>query len=188
MFRSAIRSVMLLALLTAAACGGGQGDEGALSLPTGPDRAVAVLHAPDGSPRGVVTFTRTDEGVRIEADVRGLEPGMHGFHLHEFGDCTAEDFTSAGGHFNPTGAPHGAPDDEEHHAGDFGNIMVGEDGTGHAELVSEMIGLGEGPASILGRAVIVHMGHDDLESQPTGASGGRAACGVVGRAAPPGSM
>ena len=187
MLRTVLRSALLGGLLVLSACGQ-QGEEGVLNLPTGPDRAVAVLHAQDGSARGTVTFTRVDEGIRIVADVEGLEPGTHGFHLHEYGDCTASDFTSAGGHFNPTGAPHGGPDDEQHHAGDFGNIEVAEDGTGHKELVSGMIGLDPGLNSILGRAVIIHMGMDDMESQPTGAAGGRAACGVVGRAAPSDQM
>ena len=182
MIRHILRSILLLSVLGAAACGGQAGEEGALSLPTAAERAVAVLHAPDGSPRGTVTFTPVEDGVRIVADVQGLEPGLHGFHLHEYGDCTAPDFISAGGHFNPTGAAHGSPDDPEHHAGDFGNITVDEDGTGHKELVSEMITLGEGPSSILGRAVIIHQHEDDLETQPTGAAGGRVACGVVGRA------
>ncbi|MFO7769161.1 MAG: superoxide dismutase family protein [bacterium] len=188
MYRFLFRTALLVSFLAVAACGGQQGEETVLNLPTGPDRAVAVLHAPDGSPRGTVTFTDTEEGVRVVADVRGLEPGAHGFHLHEYGDCTASDFTSAGGHFNPTGAPHGGPDDPQHHAGDFGNIMVGEEGTGHAKLVSQMISLDPGPASILGRAVIIHEGEDDLESQPTGSAGGRAACGVVGRAPAPEEM
>lgn len=105
---------------------------------------------------------------------------MHGFHIHESGDCTAADFTSAGGHFNPTNAPHGGPDDAEHHAGDLGNIEIGEDGTGTLDLASSMLTLDAGATnSAVGKAVILHAGQDDLETQPTGDAGARLACGVV---------
>jgi Cu-Zn family superoxide dismutase len=143
--------------------------------------ASATLQGRAGSDvSGEVTFTEVEGGVQIVAHVSGLtNAGPHGFHLHEVGDCSAEDFTSAGGHFNPTGVPHGAPTDAEHHAGDFGNIEVGEDGTGHLELVSHMLTVSPGPNSVVGKAVILHEQADDLESQPTGAAGGRVACGVV---------
>jgi Cu-Zn family superoxide dismutase len=134
---------------------------------------------PDSSVGGTVTFTETAEGVRIAAHITGASPGLHGIHLHEFGDCSAEDFTSTGGHFNPTDAPHGAPTDAERHAGDFGNIEVGDDGVGHLELTSDMLTVAAGPNSVVGRAVILHAGEDDLVSQPTGAAGGRLACGTV---------
>ncbi len=128
---------------------------------------------------GSVTFSQTGDTVTITARVEGATPGKHGLHLHELGDCSAEDFTSTGGHFNPTDAPHGGPDDDVRHAGDFGNIEVGEDFIGQLELTSDMITVAEGPNSVVGRAVILHEGEDDLKSQPTGAAGGRIACGVV---------
>jgi Cu-Zn family superoxide dismutase len=144
------------------------------------EKAVCVLHPTEGNDvTGTVTFTQTDEGVRIEADLEGLSEGKHGFHLHEYGDCTALDATSAGGHFNPTDQPHGAPDDEERHVGDFGNITADADGTASYDRVDTMIEL-NGENSIIGRAIIVHADEDDLESQPTGAAGARVACGVVG--------
>src|SRR5690606_12977997 len=95
-------------------------------------KAVAVLSPASGSKvSGTVTFTQVENGVRVVAEVRGLDAdGTHGFHVHEFGDCSAPDATSAGGHFNPTGAPHGAPTDEKRHVGDMGNLEA--DGQGVA--------------------------------------------------------
>lgn len=144
--------------------------------------AIAVLHPASGSGvTGCVKFTRETEGVRVEADLAGLAPGRHGFHIHEFGDCSAPDATSAGGHWNPADAPHGAPTAHERHAGDLGNLEAGPDGRARLVWVDTMIRL-DGPNSIVGRAVIVHAGADDLSTQPTGNAGGRVACGVVGLA------
>ncbi|MFB0516257.1 MAG: superoxide dismutase family protein [Candidatus Neomarinimicrobiota bacterium] len=145
-------------------------------------RAVAVLHPTEGcSAGGMVTFTRTDEGIRIVAHLHGLEPGPHGFHIHEYGDCSAPDGTSAGGHFNPTGAPHGGPADDQRHLGDLGNVTADESGHASLEVVDAHLSL-EGPHSILGRAVVLHTQADDLTSQPSGAAGARIACGVIGLA------
>ncbi len=142
--------------------------------------AVAVLQPKAGSTvSGRVTFTEIEGGVSIVAEVSGAAAGLHGIHLHELGDCSAEDFTSAGGHFNPTGAPHGGPTDSERHAGDFGNIEVDADGSGYLEIESDMLSLDDSQKSAIGRAVILHEGEDDLVSQPTGAAGARSACGVV---------
>jgi Cu-Zn family superoxide dismutase len=142
--------------------------------------AVAVLQPrADSELSGTVTFMESAEGVMVVADFAGIAPGMHGLHLHELGDCSSDDFKSTGGHFNPTDAPHGAPTDEMRHAGDFGNIEIGEDGAGHLELATTMLSVGDGPYSVVGRAVILHDGEDDLVSQPTGAAGGRIGCGVV---------
>jgi Cu-Zn family superoxide dismutase len=127
----------------------------------------------------MVTFTQVDEGLRIVADIEGLSHGKHGFHIHEYGDCSAPDGTSAGGHFNPENKPHGAPDSEDRHVGDLGNITAGPDGTAHYDRTDSMISF-DGPRSIIGRAVVVHADEDDLESQPTGNAGPRVACGVIG--------
>ncbi|NOX37512.1 MAG: superoxide dismutase family protein [Calditrichaeota bacterium] len=147
-------------------------------------RAIAVLHPTEGSQvSGVVTFTRVENGVQVVADVKGLSPGKHGFHIHEFGDCSDLQAKSAGGHFNPTNMPHGAPDAEQHHIGDLGNLVADENGEAHLERVYSFLTL-EGPNSIIGRAVIVHHGEDDFTTQPTGGAGARAACGVIGIAKP----
>jgi len=143
-------------------------------------RAVAVLHPTEGhNVRGTVTFTRTDAGTRVVAEVAGLKPGPHGFHVHAFGDCSAGNGKSAGGHFNPYGMPHAGPDAGRRHVGDLGNIVA--DATGRAKLnVTDAKLALDGPASIVGRAVIVHGGADDMKSQPSGAAGPRVACGVIG--------
>ena len=143
-------------------------------------KAVAVLHPTQGnSTEGMVTFTRTENGIKVIADVSGLTPGKHGFHIHEYGNCSKADATSAGGHFNPDNKPHGAPTDKERHVGDLGNITADEEGKAHLEWLDPMIAF-EGKHSIIGRAVVVHASEDDLKSQPTGNAGPRVACGVIG--------
>lgn len=144
--------------------------------------AEAQLQSAEGkNVSGAITFTELEDGkVRVEARVEGLTPGEHGFHVHETGDCSAPDFQSAGGHFAPKEQKHGGPDDAEHHAGDFGNITAGDDGTATASWEVDYVSLEEGQEeAVLGRAVVVHEGKDDLESQPSGDAGGRVACGVI---------
>jgi Cu-Zn family superoxide dismutase len=147
----------------------------------GPSRAVAVLHPTEGNEtRGTVHFERQEDGtVRVRAEIEGLTPGLHGFHVHEHGDCTAPDGTSAGGHWNPTGHDHGGPDSDVRHVGDLGNVEAGEDGSAVHERADTRLAL-SGPTSIIGRGLIVHADEDDLTSQPTGAAGARVACGVIG--------
>lgn len=145
-----------------------------------PTKAVCVLHPTEGNDvSGTVTFTKTAEGIKVVADVTDLTPGKHGFHVHEFGDCSAADGTSAGGHFNPEGTKHGAPTDVERHVGDLGNLEADAEGNAHYERTDTFLAL-SGPHSIIGRAMILHAGEDDLTSQPTGAAGARVACGVIG--------
>ena len=144
--------------------------------------AVCILYPTEGSETsGIVKFTQTPEGIKIVADVKGLTPGKHGFHIHEFGDCSRLDGKSAGGHFNPDDKKHGAPDGSERHVGDLGNLVAGEDGKAHYEWTDLVISF-TGSNSIIGRAIIVHAGKDDLTSQPTGNAGARLACGVIGLA------
>jgi Cu-Zn family superoxide dismutase len=141
--------------------------------------AVAILSpAPNGHVHGQVTFLEETEGVRVTANIEGLTPGKHGFHIHQKGDCSAPDFSSAGGHFNPLGKQHGSPTDPAHHVGDFGNIEANEQGIARFERVFNWLTL-TGTNSILDRAVIVHDKPDDLQTQPTGNAGGRVACGVI---------
>ncbi len=143
--------------------------------------AMAELNPASGSNvRGTVHFYETSKGVRVVAKVTGLTPGEHGFHIHEKGDCSAPDASSAGGHFNPTGAKHGGPKDAERHAGDFGNIVADASGVANFKTVDFHISF-DGPNSIIGRGVIVHANPDDLKSQtPTpGNAGKRVACGNI---------
>jgi Cu-Zn family superoxide dismutase len=143
-------------------------------------RAVAVL-APTGgnTARGTVTFERAAGGVRIMAQLEGLPAGDHGFHIHEFGDCSAADGASAGGHYNPAGAVHAGPEATARHVGDLGNLTADTRGIARYDRTDPIVRL-DGPQSVIGRSVIVHAGADDLSSQPTGNAGARLACGVIG--------
>lgn len=147
-----------------------------------PVLAAAVLEPTQGNQvTGTVNFLEAPDGIRVEATIEGLEPNTtHGFHIHEEGDCSAPDGTSAGGHFNPTDDPHGGPDDpaDERHVGDLGNLESDADGVATYDRVDDLLTV-EGTTSILGRGMIVHAGADDLESQPTGDAGARLACGVI---------
>ncbi len=141
--------------------------------------AVAEMKATAGNKvAGTVTFEQlSGKQVKVTAHLTGLKPGKHGFHVHEKGDCSAPDATSAGGHFNPTKKEHGEPS-PMHHMGDLGNIEAGPDGMAHYETTVDFVEM-EGPNSVVGKAVIVHADPDDLKSQPTGNAGGRQACGVI---------
>lgn len=148
-------------------------------IATGGASAMVKLKPTLGSKiSGTVTFTKEADGVLVVADLTGLTPGLHGFHVHEKGDCSAPDASSAGGHFNPTNMPHGAPDDAKRHVGDFGNVEADTTGKAHWERLDKVVSL-SGPDSVIGRAVIVHQGKDDLKSQPSGDAGARGACGVI---------
>ena len=142
--------------------------------------AIAVLQPTAGNDvKGVIRFTQVEGGVRVVADVTGLKPGEHGFHIHQYGDITAPDGMSAGGHLNPAHKNHGAPASPERHEGDLGNLKA--DANGHATLdVIDPVIMLNGPTSILGRGVIVHADADDLKSQPVGNAGKRVAAGVIG--------
>jgi superoxide dismutase, Cu-Zn family len=174
-----IRWTALAGLAAAAAIGGG------LSLAAGAapgegGSAVAVLHPTENSSvSGVVRFAPAAGGIKITAAVKGLAPGKHGFHIHELGDCSAADATSAGGHYNPDGHPHAGPDAAQRHMGDMGNLEADISGTARYERLDNYMKL-DGAKSIIGRAVVVHAGEDDLATQPTGNAGGRQACGVIG--------
>jgi Cu-Zn family superoxide dismutase len=142
--------------------------------------AVCVLYPTAGNKvSGTVRFSQVTGGIKVVADIRGLTPGKHGFHIHECGDCTFPDGTSAGGHFNPKAMSHGAPMDAMRHEGDMGNIVADESGNAHLEYVDNTLSF-EGEASIIGRSVIVHQNEDDMKTQPTGNAGPRLACGVIG--------
>jgi Cu-Zn family superoxide dismutase len=127
--------------------------------------------------RGEITFTQTPAGVHVVGSFTGIAYGEHGFHIHEKGDCSAPDGSSAGGHFNPTKMQHGARDASERHAGDLGNLKADPYGMARLDITDQKISL-EGPDSIIGKAVIIHEKVDDY-SQPTGNAGNRLSCGVI---------
>lgn len=161
--------------------------------PAGP--VEVTLQDAAGQQVGTAIFEEAENGVRVLAELQNLPPGEHGIHVHGVGICDpagAEPFASAGEHFNPVDAPHGAPPTEdelaapadEHvaHAGDLGNVTIGDDGTGTLDIVSNRFTLGEGPTTLAGQygtALVVHENPDDLTTQPSGDSGPRLACGVI---------
>ncbi|HSQ60807.1 MAG TPA: superoxide dismutase family protein [Acidobacteriota bacterium] len=144
-----------------------------------PEEYVVATIAPTqgNSAKGEVRFYKEEGGVRVVAKLEGLTQGAHGFHLHEKGDCSAPDAMSAGGHYNPAGAPHGAPDaDGAHrHAGDLGNVEAGVDGKATVNRVDPLLVY----ENLAGLAVLVHANPDDLASQPAGNAGPRVGCGVI---------
>lgn len=171
-----------------AACGSGQ---------AGPQDASGAEHSTQGSraeevtvelrptqgyqTSGQLSFAEEGDKVRVRGTITGLTPNSkHGFHIHQYGDCSAPDASSAGDHFAPEEKPHGEPGGEEHHAGDMKNLEANAAGVAEVDQVVEGVTLGGGnDADILGRAVVVHLAPDDYRTQPSGASGARIACGVI---------
>jgi Cu-Zn family superoxide dismutase len=141
-------------------------------------KAVATLQPKsDSRVIGTVTFTKTGDETRVVADIENLTPGRHGFHIHEKGDCSAADASSAGAHFNPTHQHHGGPATAQRHAGDLGNLEADASGKAHLEWKGKMSLSGND--SIIGKSVVVHEKEDDLTTDPTGNSGARIACGAI---------
>jgi Cu-Zn family superoxide dismutase len=154
---------------------------GCKSLPEEPLHATAALQPTKGSKAtGEATFEQAGNKVHVSVLAQGLKPGQaHGFHIHEAGDCSSGDGMSAKGHFNPGGKPHGNPASAAHHAGDLPALQA--DKSGHATLEADLEGvsIAPGPTSIVGRGLIIHADPDDYQTQPTGNSGARIACGVI---------
>jgi Cu-Zn family superoxide dismutase len=152
------------------------------TTPPDPLKASAQLAPTKGNKTfGEATFEEEgDRLVRVVVFVQGLKPGQeHGLHIHEKGDCSAPDATSAGGHFNPLGKPHGRPGSAERHAGDLPALKANKAGRANVYVDVDNFTLKPGPTSIIGRAVVVHADPDDYKTQPTGNSGARIACGVI---------
>ena len=148
--------------------------------------AVSVIQPASGSNcKGVVHFTQDANRIRVVADIEGLAPNSkHGFHIHEYGDCSAADASSAGSHYDPAGTKHhGMPSETTSHAGDMGNIEADANGKVHYELTLGGTSIDGSQASVLGRGVIVHANPDDF-GQPVGNAGARIGCGVIGVAKP----
>ncbi len=153
----------------------------AITLPVAAFAASAALKSPEGADMGTLQLAQTIAGVHISGKVTGLTPGSHAFHIHAVGKCEPP-FKSAGGHFNPFGTPHGKHGGGPH-AGDMENLAVGDDGTAAIDVVNGGVTLStHGKHSLFdadGSAIVIHAGADDYASQPSGAAGGRVACGVV---------
>lgn len=130
---------------------------------------------------GLVRFVPQSNAVWVTGEVRGLASNKeHGFHIHEKGDCSSGDGMSAGGHFNPLVTAHGAHDHAEHHAGDLVSLKADANGVARFSYSSPIITVNSGATNVVGRSVIVHRDPDDYKTQPTGNSGARIACGVIG--------
>lgn len=146
--------------------------------------ASAVLLDPNGNRLGTAELIQTpNDAVLIRLDVELLEPGPHGFHIHETGECLAPDFSSAGGHFAPRGRSHGIMHAHGEHAGDLLNLHVPASGSVQTERLARHVTLVPGAAGFLfdddGSALVIHGGADDYRSQPSGDAGARVACGVI---------
>ena len=176
--KTATRLSLMASVTVLAACAGS---------PPAETTASATLEARSGSSvSGIVSFSARGDKVFVDARVSGLTPGEHGFHVHEVGDCSAADATSAKGHFNPAGKPHGHHGGAERHAGDMPNLRA--DAAGNASYAGELsqLSLGNDANGIIGRSVVIHADPDDFKSQPAGNSGKRVACGVIRVPAPRG--
>ncbi len=139
--------------------------------------AVALLNSANGVYVGRATATQVAGGIRFTVDARALPPGTHGAHVHTIGRCDPPDFASAGPHWNPTGAKHGALNPMGPHQGDLPNLIIGADGRGTIGVIIP----GASVAGLLdadGAALVIHAGADDLSTDPSGNSGARIACGV----------
>ena len=153
----------------------------ALIPATPSQQAIAIIGPASGSAlAGTAIFTQNGDTITLVIEVQNVSPGLHAVHIHETGDCSAPDATSAGGHWNPTNVAHGKWGEGEFHLGDIGNITVGEDGTGTIALTTDLWEMGTGSVlDIVGTGIIVHADADDFTSQPSGNAGARIGCGAV---------
>lgn len=151
--------------------------------PAPPTAHATLTAAPGSSVQGGFTFVNQGSAISIRGEITGLEPGSeHGFHLHETGECTPPGFESAGGHFNPTEDPHGGPDSSARHLGDLPNLKADDEGrvtVNHDIEGVTLVDKDGAPTEILGKAIVLHAMPDDYETQPSGDSGARIACGVI---------
>ncbi len=167
MNRSTVFAFSLLGASLLAAC--------ATNPPPAPGASSQLAPRSGSNTSGMVTFTDLGGALRVDAQLSGLTSGEHGFHIHEVGDCSAADASSAKGHYNPAGKRHGHYDHEPHHGGDMPNLVA--NAQGEARLSAELKGVTL--SEVIGRSLVVHADPDDYMSQPAGNSGKRVACGVI---------
>jgi Cu-Zn family superoxide dismutase len=164
-------------ILLAAGCA-----ETATEAPGGPS-ATAVLRDALGNEKAQATVTQVGSDLRVRVSAAGMAPGTYGVHIHAVGRCEAPGYATAGPHWNPGGRQHGKDNPQGMHMGDLPNLVVGADGRGTLEYSVSGAGLREGSTILLdsnGAAVVIHTGPDDYTTDPSGNSGGRMACGVLG--------
>ncbi len=151
-----------------------------LSSPPSEQAHAAIGSTSVSDVTGTAVFEQIGDTIALTIEIQNAEPRLRAVHFHEYGDCSAPDGTSAGGHWNPTNTAHGKWGEGEFHLGDIGNIMVGEDGTGKIELATDLWEIGTGSIrDVVGKGIIVHAGADDFTSQPSGAAGARIGCGSI---------
>ena len=147
---------------------------------SGPSASATLDPRSGSTATGTATFTLDGSKVTMTLTASKLTPGPHAVHLHDVGDCSAADATSAGGHWNPTQMAHGNATGGAHHAGDIGNLTAAADGTGTLTFTTTEWSIGSGTSTdVVGHAVIIHEKVDDFTTQPTGNAGARQACGVI---------
>jgi superoxide dismutase, Cu-Zn family len=156
---------------------------GCQTVPADAPKATANLQpTKSGKAAGTISFVQVGSKVRVSGSVAGLVPGReHGFHIHEAGDCSSGDGMSTKGHFNPHGKPHSHAGTTERHAGDMPALKADAGGHARVDVELDVITIAPGPASIVGRGLIVHADPDDYKTQPTGNAGARIACAVIQR-------
>tara|TARA_R110000823_G_scaffold229910_1_gene356795 strand:- start:1731 stop:2297 length:567 start_codon:yes stop_codon:yes gene_type:complete len=144
--------------------------------------ATALISAKSNSAvKGTVTFTEKEGKVFMKANFTGLTPGEHAIHIHENGDCSADDGSSAGGHWNPTKEDHGAWEHKAFHKGDIGNLVADENGIATITKETDLwcISCEDENKNIVGKSIVVHKDLDDMKSQPSGNAGNRIGCGEI---------
>lgn len=140
--------------------------------------AIAYIQPTEGNTaQGTVAFFNEVNQLRIVARIKGLSPGLHGFHVHENGDCSDPKGMSAGAHYNPDNQPHGHHHQGPHHAGDLPNLKANQ--KGEAMLTYHIPDKNLSDSGFLGRSIIIHADEDDYHSQPAGNSGNRVGCGII---------
>jgi Cu-Zn family superoxide dismutase len=154
---------------------------GCASMTAGPSAQAELKPTQGNAASGWARFEQREGNVLVTAELRGLKPNAeHGFHVHEKGDCSAPDATSAGGHFNPGAKPHAHYSEGASHAGDMPNLKADANGVAKYSYSSATLSAAGGAGnSVVGRAVVVHRDPDDYKTQPAGNSGPRIACGVI---------
>jgi Cu-Zn family superoxide dismutase len=175
-----MRPIGILTAALALACAGCSEHE----VKSSASAHVTLAPTAGNSISGSFDLTAVPDGVRVQGLLAGLVPAStHGFHIHDKGDCSAPDGSSAGGHFNPLGMAHGNPGKMPHHAGDIPNQTADSAGVAKVDVVVHGVSLGTGaPDDVIGRSMVVHKDRDDYTTQPAGNSGARVACGVIEKA------